>query len=97
MAAMGGMGVPMGPAMGPEMVDPGGMGAPPVAPADPNEMMLQALMSVLGKWDNNESQIAGEKSALMQTLMMIASASPPDAAEAALMGEDPNGYGMTPQ
>ena len=54
-------------------------------------------MSVLGKWDNNEAQIAGEKSALMQTLMMIASASPPDAAEAALMGEDPNGYGMTPQ
>lgn len=97
MAAMGGMGVPMGPEMGPEMVDPGGMAAPPVAPMDPNEMMLQALMSVLGKWESSEAQVAGEKNALMETLMMIASASPPGAAEAALMGGDPTGYGMVPE
>lgn len=98
MAAMGNMGMPVpGAPLGPEpmAVDTGGMGVPPAA-IDPNEMMLQALMAVLGKWESSEAQIAGEQSSLMETLMLIASANPPGAEEAAVMGGDPMGYGMDP-
>jgi len=98
MAAMGGMGVPIpGAELGPEAVamDMGGMGVPP-AVMDPNEMMLQALTAVLGKWESTDAQIAGEKNSLMETLMLIASANPPGAQEAAVMGGDPSGYGMEP-
>jgi hypothetical protein len=98
MAAMGNMGVPIpGAPMGeePVAVDMGGMGVPPAA-MDPNEMMLQALTAVLSKWDSTDAQIAGEKNSLMETLMLIASANPPGAAEAAVMGGDPMGYGMEP-
>ena len=94
MAAMGGMGMGM-PDPGMTAVDAGGMGVPPVA-VDPKEMMLQALMAVLGKWDSSEAQIAGEQNSLMETLMLIASAQPPGAMEAAVMGGDPTGYGMDP-
>jgi hypothetical protein len=76
-------------------MDMGGMGVPP-AVMDPNEMMLQALMAVLGKWESTDAQIAGEKNSLMETLMLIASANPPGAQEAAVMGGDPMGYGMEP-
>lgn len=98
MAAMGSMGVPIpGAELGPESVamDMGGMGVPP-AVMDPNEMMLQALTAVLGKWESTDAQIAGEKNSLMETLMLIASANPPGAAEAAVMGGDPTDYGMEP-
>lgn len=98
MAAMGGMGVPVpGAELGPDpmAMDMGGMGVPP-AVMDPNEMMLQALMAVLGKWESTDAQIAGEKNSLMETLMLIASANPPGAQEAAVMGGDPMGYGMEP-
>lgn len=100
MAAMGnmGMGLPGEPPIDGTAVDMGGMGvAPAVMPPDPNEMMLQALMAVLGKWESNDAQIAGEKSSLMETLMMIASAQPPGAMEAAVMGGDPTAYGMAPE
>jgi hypothetical protein len=92
MAAMGGMGVGMG-EMGPG-VDPGGMGVPPM-PMDENEMMMQAMEAVLGKWQGAKAQIAGEQNSLMQILMLIAGAQPPGA-EAAVMGSDPSGYGMSP-
>lgn len=97
MAAMGGMGMgmPGGPEMGPG-VDMGGMAVPPV-PMQPSEMMLQALMAVLGKWESNEAQIAGEQNALMETLMLIAGAQPPSAAEAGVMGGDPTAFGMAPE
>lgn len=100
MAAMGnmGVGIPGDPMMaGAQGIDTGGMGVPPVPiQADPKEVMMQALMAVLGKWDSNEQQLAGEQNSLMQTLMLIASAQPPSAAEAAVMGGDPAGYGMDP-
>lgn len=98
MAAMGGMGMGMpDPGMDPGLtaVDTGGMGVPPAA-VDPNEMMLQALLAVLGKWESSEAQIAGEQNSLMETLMLIASAQPPGAMEAAVTGGDPMGYGMDP-
>lgn len=97
MAAMGamGMGLPGEPQVGPG-VDMGGMGVPPV-PMDQNEMMLQALMAVLGKWEGTEAQLAGEQNSLMETLMLIAGAQPPGAAEAAVMGGDPTAFGMGPE
>lgn len=99
MAAMGsmGMGLP-GEPVPPDAVgmDPGGMGVPPVA-VDPNEMMLQALMAVLGKWESTEAQLAGEQNSLMETLMLIAGAQPPGAAEAMAMGGDPTAFGMSPE
>lgn len=102
MAAMGNMGMSLPGQPMPEQamgMDMGGMGTPPVAmpAADPNEMMLQALMAVLGKWEGTEAQLAGEQSSLMETLMMIASAQPPGAMDAAVMGGDPAGFGMGPE
>ena len=98
MAAMGGMGVGIPgdtPGPGMESVDTGGMGVPPVA-MNPNEVMLQAMQAVMGKWESGKAQIAGEQNALMQTLMMLAGAQPPGAAEAGVMGGDPASYGMDP-
>lgn len=96
MAAMGGMGMGLPGADPGPGVDMGGMAVPPV-PMDPNEMMLQALSAVLQKWDSSQAQIAGEQNALMETLMLIAGAQPPGAAEAAVLGGDPTAFGMAPE
>lgn len=98
MAAMGGMGMGLPGEPMPEMpvgVDVGGMGVPPVS-VDENELMMQALLAILEKWKSSEAQLAGEKNSLMETLMLIAGAAPPSAAEAAVMGTDPASYGMQP-
>ncbi len=100
MAAMGnmGMGLPGEPPMAEGMaVDPGGMGVPPAVMPSDDEMMMQALMAVLQKWDGAKAQLAGEQSSLIETLMLIASAQPPGAAEAAVMGGDPMAYETGPE
>jgi hypothetical protein len=95
MAAMGGMGMGVPGMPGPEAVDLGGMGVPPVA-MNPADMIDQAMMAVRSKWASQEAQLAGEQNSLMEILMMLAGAQPPSAAEAAVVGGDPAGYGMEP-
>lgn len=83
MAAMGPMGAPIpDPSMMGAMDAMGGMGmmgAPEQAPmpADENEMIMQLLEALLSKWQGGEDQIAGEKSGLLQMLMMMVGAQPP--------------------
>lgn len=69
MAQMSGMAAPM-PPMG---------GAP--APGE-NDMIAQLLQATMQKWSGGEMQIAGEKQALIQTLMELVGIQVPQAAEA---------------
>lgn len=66
-----------------------GMGAPPI---DPMEMLFGAVQ---GKWDSQEAQLAGEQSALMNILMMMAQSAPPTAPEMFAEGA-PGNAGMMP-
>ena len=102
MMAGGGM-PPMGPPMGgPPMLPPSGapMGGPPMGmdpmmgmpQQDPMEMLMGAVM---GKWSQDEAQLSGEQGALMETLMMILNAQPPQPQEMFAEG-DPNNAGMMP-
>jgi hypothetical protein len=72
---------------------PPGMGAPPMGgdpmmggmdpamggmmPPSEDEMLIQLMQAAMGKWSSGEAQIAGEKSGIIQTLMMILGAAPP--------------------
>lgn len=77
---------PMG--MDPMMGDPM-MGAQP----DPLEMLMAA---VLGKWDTQEAQLAGEQDLLMQTLMSLAGPPPPGPQDMFAEGA-PMNAGMMPE
>ena len=75
MAAMGPMGAPMpDPSMMGGMMD-AMQGAP--MPPDENEMILQLIEALLSKWQGGEQQIAGEKSGLLEMLMMLVGVQPP--------------------
>ncbi len=41
-------------------------------PMDENQMILEMLQAVMGRWQQNEVQLAGEKQALVQTLAQLA-------------------------
>lgn len=81
---MAGMGMgPMGPdpMMGPMPPDPGmGMPMPPMgpdpmmggaAPMDENAMLMELIQAAMMKWEGGEAQLAGEKGAVIDTLMSI--------------------------
>lgn len=73
---MGG-GAPM-PPMGPPMGAP--MGAPPMGGmGDPTDMVMSQLQMLFQKWGAGEMQIAGEKGALSDMLMMLLTAQAPTA------------------
>lgn len=65
------------------MAPPMGAPAPPMAPAGgEDEMLAMLLEQVMMKWMGEEVQMAGEKGALLDTLMMIAQSAgalPPEA------------------
>lgn len=95
---------PMGPPMGPPPMDPmmGGMGMDPMMggmgmgmPSE-EDMIMQALQGVLGKWASSEAVLGMEKGALLDTLMQIMQAQPPMAMDAMSMGGPPDAYGMAP-
>lgn len=83
MMGPGSMGAPLPPNMGDMM---GGMGMPAPPPPSENEMILQGIQAVLEKWGSGEAQIAGEKNALLQTLMMLAGVAPPSPMDAMVEG-----------
>jgi hypothetical protein len=66
----------------------GGMAEP-----DPMEMLLA---TVLGGWEQQEMQVAGEQTMLMDTLMAIAQSQPPAPGDMFAEGA-PTNAGMTPQ
>lgn len=41
-------------------------------PMDENQMILEMLQQVMGRWQQGEAQLAGEKQALVQTLAQLA-------------------------
>jgi hypothetical protein len=59
-----------------------GGGGPMMAPPDPTEAMIQQLQLLFQKWGSGEMQIAGEKGALSDMLMMLLTSAPPTAAQA---------------
>ena len=77
-------------------VDLGGMGTPPIAAPDQEDLILTALQAVLGKWASGQATIAGEQNSLLQTLMLLASSQPPTASEAFVEGGAPTNFGMRP-
>ena len=86
--AMGG-GAPPEMGMDPAMMDPAMSGMPPEMGMDPSMGMgmgmpmdedaelMMLLQAVMGKWQGEESQLAGEKGALIDLLMQLAQAPAP--------------------
>lgn len=77
-------------------VDLGGMGAPPIMAPSEDDLIMSAMQAVLGKWASGQSQMAGEKNSLLQTLMLLASSQPPQPMEAFVEGGPATNFGMTP-
>jgi hypothetical protein len=87
-----GMGMPdpsmmgMDPMMDPMMgggMDPSMDQAPPMSE---DEAIIQLMQALLGKWGQDEAQLAGEKSGLLETMMMMLGAAPPAPADAMAEG-----------
>lgn len=71
-------GASMDPMMGGGMPPQMGMPAPP----DMTDTMIQQLQLLFQKWGAGEMQIAGEKGALSDMLMMLLTSTQPNAAQA---------------
>lgn len=84
------------PPMGPPPGMPPPMGGPGVPPVDEDGLMAMLLQALMGKWDSGEAQLAGEKEALITTLLQLVQSGgelpPGDFAEGA-----PQNMGMGPQ
>lgn len=70
-------------------------GAPLAPQPSENDMLLAALQGLFSKWDKQESTMAGEKSSLLETLMMLAGSEPATPQEAMVEGGPENNFGMT--
>lgn len=73
------------PPMGPEPMGPP-MGGPPPGMPDENQVLAMLLDAVTGRWGGQETQLAGEKDVLIQTLMMLAQVGAPMGPEAMVEG-----------